>query len=289
MNILYIARHGCGGNDDELAIAAALRMLGHTVTQVQEDFNYTPEADQNQYDFCLFHKWSNVDRMRAIECPKFFWYFDLVEWPDETLEPRNRQRREWMSKIMPEVRLGFCTDGDWVFKHKKSNSDCNLRYLRQGCPYVVSPIPKKNEDIDILFVGIGHQGGQGREKFLANLNLDFPGKVMHVRSGVYREALAKLVSRAKIVVCPDSPVTDRYWSNRMYVLGGVAANFLHPAVPGFLGFRNSYRDREELNYLIGQAISHPREHWEESYDQTLRRDLYLHRCISLIEQINEAL
>src|SRR5437762_2659363 len=104
MKILYVAKHGSGGNDDEGAITHALRVLGHEVDCVHEDYDRRPTGVNpfaRPRDLVLFHKWNDFDQLRALSGPKCFWYFDLVECDDPSLRRRCRQRVEWMSRTIP--------------------------------------------------------------------------------------------------------------------------------------------------------------------------------------------
>ncbi len=112
----------------------------------------------------------------------------------------------------------------------------------------------------------------------------------HVERGVYGRQLADLVAMSKVVVCPDSPVTDRYWSNRVYVLGGYGAYLLHPDVPNLMLPIVEY-ERDTLT----QAIDHSLQSKDRQYRQerilyhTKTNHLYRHRCEELLRIVKERL
>lgn len=317
MKIIYVAAHARGMNDDEGAITYALRQLGHEVQPCREVIGRKALKLQPA-DLLLFHKWSDWDTVKKFECPKAFWYFDLVDWPsDPTLARRCQQRKEWMSHAIPLVDVGFCTDGDWV---ERWNSDRRRRdhrvgdefrggdgldklvTLRQGADERVVGRGKERRcdqcehlvtDYDVLMVGIAKGGGQRRESFVRELRERYGDRFKHVEGGVYGRDLADLVARSKVVVCPDSPVTERYWSNRVYVMAGFGAVLFHPGeylMPNNLPGVIYYQGREDLFDKIDRTLP------DLSYQEELRRrnladsisnHLYRHRCEELVRIVKE--
>ena len=179
MKVLYIAKHGSGDNDDEGAITYALRKLNHTVHCVKEP--YAEAALQiRDADLLLFHKLERFDVIQQCDAKaKVFWYFDLVEYPDETLKERNSVRSEWIRRATELVHVGFCTDGDCVLR----DTTGKLVRLTQG--------------MDERFYGYGHR------IFGQNPPLLFAGS-RSVRCGVERsshvaELLEKYGSRMRVV------------------------------------------------------------------------------------------
>lgn len=309
MRILYVAKHDSGGNDDEGAIAYALGQLGHEVVQVHEFYNQIPLDDwaklNQEFAFCLFHKWSNVDFIKRLKCPKAFWYFDLVDWPlDATLSSRCEARKRWMEEAIPLVDLGFCTDGDWVQRYNMGHCTYEprsdrlyhkLHVLRQGADERIVGFGKAAErDLDVLFVGGVKGCGVQRESFVQQLRERYGNRFHWIDKGCYREGLRDLVARSKVVVCPDSPVTDKYWSNRVYVMAGFGACLLHSRVadriiPGVL----TYDDRQEMighiDDLLGAAEEHRKKASETVLEQVKQDHLYRHRCEELIRVVKEKL
>jgi hypothetical protein len=239
MKVIYIAKHGqfSTSNDDEGAITHALRLLGHMVQEINERSVLFPQNIEG--DLCLFHKWDAVEDVQKLRMPKVFWYFDLVDWPDPTLVARFASRREWFSRVLPVADLGFCTDGDWAAKDETGK----LEWLPQGFDTRQTEAPVTWE-YDLLFTGRGRDGGQGRADWLkavSNLGYD----LLWVERGVYGPALADLTARSKITLCPDEPVTDRYWSNRVYNALGYGGFVLHPYCAKLA---EQYRNGVHLHY-----------------------------------------
>ena len=131
MKILYVAKHDCGDNQDEQAIAYALAQLGHDVVKIHEKPRHrTHNLLTERGDFLLFHKCEDMTILKN-PTPKAFWYFDLVDSEDPTLKPRATSRVQWMRQFMPHCLVGFCTDGDWVEKCKQTYPN-KLYHLMQG-------------------------------------------------------------------------------------------------------------------------------------------------------------
>lgn len=291
MKILYVAKHNSGGADDEGAVSHALIVLGHTVHKVSEKIGDT--ACRVKADLCLFHHWPDVDSIRKISIPKAFWNFDLVEWPDDpTLDRRSDARRRWMMDVMPLVDIGFCTDGDWTAKFPDK-----LVWLTQGADErVVGRGTPRLPTIPILFTGISRGGGVRRESFVNELMDRYRERFVNVQRGCYRRNLADLIASASVVVAPDSPVTDRYWSNRVYNTLGFGALLIHPYSAGLRGHYGldevyMYEDRQELHRFIDWAIANKSGVCEEfrirSLETTKARHLYRHRCEVLINIVKE--
>lgn len=314
MRICYIARHDqqLTSNDDEGAISHALEVLGHQVTRVHE--NIAAAAPTDGFDLMLFHKLDEpavLDRF-AGKCKRAFWFFDLVDWRDDhTVERRNEARKAWMHRTIPNVEVGFCTDGDWVERWNRLFPEHPRLYtLRQGADervvgygnYQGEPQPDR-----ILFVG-GRVSSQGRRDWFDMMREHYGPSFWHINSGVYGRQLADQIAGASIVVCPPSPVTHKYWSNRVYVMSGFGACVLHPYCadlmpaeglgsetrgfiqPGqyaeaeleILAYSTEERFHETINNLL-----HNKEVLEEvrhnALTATLKRNLYQHQCERLIQ------
>lgn len=287
MKIVYVANHDQPNADDEGAIYHVLTDLGHEVTRIREFKGYT--ARRIPCDFVLFHKWVDYAAIRDLKLAGkrlAFWYFDLVDYPDPEIAERCARRREWMRQVLPWVDVGFCTDGDWVKTNPK------LVWLPQGADErVVGGSPAEVQDIDLLFVGT-ENGGEGRSSFVAEMRATYGKRFVHFPRGVYGRALADLVSRSKIVLCPDHPATDNYWSNRVYVMLGFGAFLLHPYCERLadqyrLG-EMFYRGREDLHRAIDRALQDSDYRLmlsREAHRLTIKSHLYRHRVIELLDVV----
>ena len=301
MRIIFIAKHDSGGNDDEGAVYHALTSLGHDVQRLNEPRGYKFKR-LLPADLVLFFKWHDLDVLRTIEIPKVFWYFDLVEWHETP--GRSAARVAWMREVTPLVDIGFCTDGDWVAKNPEKlvwlPQGADERVVGRGVAEVkcaTCGVASVQDPIDILFTGIGKGGGATRESFVAEMQLQYGKRFRHVPHGVHGSAMADLIARSKIVVAPDSPVTDRYWSNRVYNALGFGAMLLHPQCHGLLSQYTrqelqTYASREQLHdqiehYLYAAPARY--NHQEAGLARTLREHLYRHRCEELIRVVKERL
>lgn len=299
MKILYVANHDqTDGNDDEGAITHALVALGHDVQRVQEK-NGHKSSRVGPVDLLLFHKWADWASIGTVDAKvKAFWYFDLVDHPDPSLAKRCLTRRTWMEQAIPLVDVGFCTDGDWVASH---GGDGGGKYvlLRQGADERVTGLGetgscehcgKESRPTDILFAGAVDKCGSGRVSFHRWLLERWPGRVKWIERGIYREAMRSEVARTKVVVCPDSPVTDHYWSNRLYVMAGFGATLLHPDVPEHLPGVIFYKDRNEMANMVDVILRNPAVRSRQSrLDQISWVPTYRDRCRRLITKVETLL
>lgn len=295
MNILYIAKHDSGDNDDEGAITHAIESLGHKVYRLGEHKGIKAHKFLRtaKCDFVLFHKWRDMPTLASIKEPKVFWYFDLVNYPDRTLFGRNQTRIGWMKDILPLVDLGFCTDGDWV----ASDTTGKLILLRQGADIrnagKGTPSPDRTP---ILFTGIRH-GGIERARSVDALVSRYGPRFVQQR-GVHGRALADLIASSNIVVAPEGPATDRYWSNRVYLTLGFGGFLLHPYCRELLtDYENGkeilfYKDRQDLFDKIDKYLLLPQERKvisEAALARTLKEHTYTHRVETLINIVKERL
>ncbi len=294
MRIIYVAKHGSGGNDDEGAILHALRSLGHHVEPVRESAQIHHARVRG--DLLLFHKLSDLGLVKRAKVKvKVFWYFDLVEWPDLSLAGRNKARMAWMKVMTPAVDLGFCTDGDWVAK----DTSGKLVWLTQGADErVIGRGVEKGTIIPVLFTGISKGGGTGRVEWVGQMRSRLGAMFTHVEKGVHGKDMADLVASSQVVVAPNSPVTDRYWSNRVYNALGFGAFLIHPWCSGLAEqYVNGkelflYRSIDELQGLVESylQLSSSREMIaERGMLRTKKEHTYRHRCVEMLKVIKERL
>lgn len=297
MRILFVARHGQLNNDDEGSVSHALTKLGHSVTCLGEHEGHRAPGLSDRHDLLLFFKWDDVCSLRLVRCPRVFWYFDLVSYPDLTLERRNAARTAWMARTIPNVDLGFCTDGDWV----RRDSTGKLVQLLQGADERAvgrgaATVTAKGDTADILFTGICAGGGVGRTSFVNDMTNRWWHRFHHVSTGAFGKRLADLIASTKVVVAPDAPLTPRYTSNRIFLALGMEGFLLHPSCQALAGHYTpgehyvAYHSREELHRLIGHYLG-DREARERiaaaGLKRTLEANLYRHRCERLIAIIRE--
>lgn len=312
MRIIYVAKHDQStGNDDEGAIHHALTELGHDVQRVREVKGRG--ILKMGGDLLLFHHWHDLPMVKAMggKMPRAFWYFDLVESPGNPpeLALRDATRVAWMREAMDVTEIGFCTDGDWAAKHPEK-----LVWLPQGADGrivgrgdasragICGDCGAPRGEVDILFTGGVKGCGRQRESFVEEMRARWGHRFRHVTKGLYRESLRDAIAGAKIVVCPDYPVTDRYWSNRVWIALGFGAFLLHPDSAGVHDMLSTpgeqpsaaipYRGREELHDLIRDYLELPRSRKlvaESGLELVRSKHLYRHRCEELIRTVKERL
>lgn len=310
MKILYVAKHNSGDNDDEGAIAHALRELGHEVICVNENWYHyegQPAPSSVQADFCLFHKWPtlNFAEFKQMKIPRVFWYFDLVKAPqtDPTLRMKTKARVEWMQLFAPRCAVGFCTDGDWAeYWNEYHKTPDKLLKLSQGMDErYIKPLESQlnvtSWENELLFTGTPHHGVQ-REIWCKKMQQTY-GSDFKIKGSSYtrfhHEALRDLLLTTRITLAPDGPNTNKYWSNRVYHLTGYGAFLLHPYCselerdypPGTL---EMYRDFDELKNMIKYYRDNPIQREEmriKTHQQTVKHNLYRHRLVKLLDIVRE--
>jgi Glycosyl transferases group 1 len=306
VKIFHYANFSGHDNDDEGAIAFALEKLGHEVLKFDDRRPLTP-ADVARWlpDFLLTHK-TDPSKLVGMPCPKVFWYFDLIESDDRKLTERSKDRARWARTMTDVCDLGFMTDGDWV---ARDNTD-KLCWLMQGADErVVGPYDPKTDPAppqvpsgwtrEILFTGSTIHGGK-RISFVEDMKAKWGNRFLafghHPKDRVHGRKLAALLAQAKVVVCPDGPVTDRYCSNRLVQALGFGAFVTHPksnVVNTLYGSEVlQFNSRDHLHSLVEMSLRHDDQRAEISnwgYQSTLRQNLYRHRCAQLVETVKARL
>jgi hypothetical protein len=307
MRVLYVAYSHAADHDnaDENCIGWCLERLGHTVVRVREREcgDHLPHLLKGEpFDFVLFHKWEEYDVLAALPWPKVNWYFDLISNnDDQTLLSRMEFRRRWYSKVLPLCSLIAFTDGDWV-AHDRTGK---LRWLTQGCdprvagpgkPYEGPPRPP------LLFAGMIHHGHR-RAAHVAELKARYGDdlEILGDRFGpAFRKHGRELADymAGRIVIAPDGPCTDRYWSNRVYQALGFGAFLLHPhcrALAEHYHFGQElavYRGWDELHNQIELYRQHEVQRnflAAAGLHRTLREHTYKHRVERLVEEVRKVL
>lgn len=292
MKIIYVAKHLSGGNDDEGAITYALRQLGHTVKIVPEQRGFV--AKQYKGDLVLFHGWDDPETLAGIKIPKCFWFFDMVTTPTNDGPRRDPYRKAWLNRVLPLVDLGFCTDGDWV----DQDTTGKLHWLMQGADERViglgTPDPSKPQ-YDILCFS-KRKSWRSRISFVSEMRERY-GDKFYWANKVHKRSLADLIANSKLVVAPDSPVTDRYWSNRVYIALGFGAFLIHPYSEGLSQHYDPgegifyYDNRDNLYEQIDECLELPNCQVVQrlGIDRTLKEHTYRHRCEHLIATVEKTL
>lgn len=292
MKIGYVARHDGNGNDDEGAIYHALQALGHEVFRVREIVGERVTRLAN-LDLVLFHKWEHLGKIEQIKMPKVFWYFDLVDAKDPQVQGRSESRMRWIRQVTNISDLGFCTDGDWVAQ----DTSGKLHWLLQGADErVVGRKSCSRTMVPILFTG-ACRNGSARARFVYEMKARYGDKFCHVSQGVYGEKLGELIASACMVVAPYGPVTDRYWSNRVYLTAGFGGFIIHPFSVGLCRHYSGdevcyYGDTDSLHGIIDYAFKHP--DWgprlgTNALRRTISNHLYRHRLKEMLQVVRDRL
>jgi hypothetical protein len=311
MRLIFVANHLPHDNQDELAVAHALRQLGHIVYEVPDrgaaEWFRTNKVDA---EFILFFKgWPMLARPGYEHIPLVFYYFDMVRSvvDDPTLRARAAHRLAWMRDVVPRCLVGALTDGDYVAHvnagHELPSMTGKLVHLMQGADERVMG-PGERSTIGrppLLFMGMIRHGMK-RASHIAELKARYGERLEILGDGgplrrLHGRALANYMA-GRIVIAPDGPSTDLYFSNRLYLTLGFGGFLLHPysamAAVHYADRKEVvfYRDRQECNDLIDYYLERPAERAAiaaAGYKRTKREHLYRHRCAELIRIVEERL
>jgi hypothetical protein len=220
MNILYIGRHNQPNNDDEGAVAWSLRRLGHSVTEIEESqdiYEIKKTVNLSSFNFFLFHKSSPSlvsDLVKYL--PGVCWFFDALYkgWNNND---------KYIDQVYPMCRFLFLTDGD---------------YNNDGCFHVCQGFDSRRDDTisnistvrDIAFLGhISNSGGyKDRYDMVRHVSSIYKDQfTVNTTFSIFNDKLTQYCQQTKIMLA-SKPVTDKYWSNRVYNLGGRGAFLIHP-------------------------------------------------------------
>jgi hypothetical protein len=220
LKIIYFANfNNSGSNFIEEDIKSALEKLGHEVIPVHErDYK---KLQNIKADLFLFHK-GGVGKYISLEnfilllnhitCKKVMWYFDPIKlFPEREIE---------IETISQYIDYGFLVDDTWRRRHKFDN----LYSLKEGIGTIYEGKFRKELECDIAFAGNIY--GK-REEFVATLKQIY-GNKFKVFNDVFNQDMADLCASAKIIVAPDFPTNEFYWSSRIYLTLGLGGFLVHP-------------------------------------------------------------
>lgn len=291
MKITYFANHSNEGSDNtEKHIKYALEKQGHTVICIEET-NYTKAevvAATKDSDLFLFHKagirdghsfMRFLDALSSVVCPKVCWYFDKI-WGD---------REAVIENLLPYIDKMFLTDETWMRRHKYDN----IEVLHQGIGTEDMSLgtPKEELQTEIAFVG---QIYGDRINFIEQLKARY-GDKLRVFANIFNRDLYDLMASTKIVVAPDTPSDDFYWSSRVYMILGSGGFLLHPKCEGLKDEYQDkkhlvmYKDFEDMCEKIDYYLAHekPRKKIQnDGYKETIKKYNYETRCQTMLEKLN---
>ena len=279
MRIVYFANHSNTGSDDtERHIYNSLTYLGHEVSRIDE---YSPDLiPEGGYDVLLFHKGGPYifEVLPKIRYKKVFWYFDKV-WND---------RPQWFKKILPLVDQGFLTDETWLL----ANPSKKLSILRQGIGdeggYTGNKKAGKYKG-KIAFTGSSY--GE-RVTFCHDMKKRY-GEDFQVYNDVFNKDLYDLCATIPIIISPEYPSDDHYWSSRVYMVIGSGGFLIHPWCQDL---RREYkvtelpmyetRDQlyEFIDFFLRNELTRERFR-KDAFARTHKDYSYLNRCRELTKAI----
>jgi hypothetical protein len=313
LRVLHFADFRPRDNADEQAVAHALRKLGHEVLEVPDNQRRLTVADVLRFgpDFLLSHK-PPPDTLHGLPCKKVVWFWDMIRSNDWELQARSDSRAQWATDMAQVADLMFLTDGDWVAK----DTTGKLHHLMQGADERVTgpwgshpgenrpPAPPEswapNWTGDILFTGSVIHGGV-RASFVDEMQRVWGNRFLsfghHAKDRVHGRRLAELMACAKVVVCPDGPVTNRYASNRLVQALGFGAFVMHPEVKVATDMYPNggvalYERRDELHDAIAFWLELEEERRGvagQGFKETMFHNLYRHRCAQLVDVVRDKL
>lgn len=277
MNVLYVRKEKKDrvGDDTEGHIETALELLGHTIQTLDEN---SPRdlAKASGFDLLLFHHSGQklLPFLDGVKAKKALWYFDKTWYG----------RDQVLDAVMEKVDVGFFTDGDYVLKGPKRV------WLRQGVGMenVHLGSHKEHYKTDVAF--FGSEYGE-RKVFCDKLRRRFNFKTFQ---GLHGKELADAIASSKVVVAPAFPSTDRYWSNRIYLMLGAGACLVHPELKGLeLDYEVNkhyagYQSEDMLYPLIEYLLENPADRLKLSITgqvHTSRHHTMYHRVKDLMNYV----
>jgi len=288
LKIIYLANfNNKNSNYVEEDIKSALEELGHEVVPVHEkDFKKVLDI---KADMLLFHK-AGIGRYISLEdwifmlnhitCKKVMWYFDPIYLFGK--------REMEIETIAEYIDYGFLVDDTWRRRHKYKN----LYSLKEGIGTIYKGKVREEFKCDIAFMGNIY--GK-REEFVGILKRKY-GDKFKVFDNVFRQDLADACVSAKIVVAPDFPTDEFYWSSRFYLTLGLGGFLVHPDVYGlreefeegkhFAG----YKGLEELVMTIDYFLENEKERkaiQEQGQKRCLKIGTFKNRLKEMLKIIYE--
>jgi len=289
-------------NDED--VLYALKKLGHKVFTVDDKHFDMKDviAKGSKSDLFLFHKGGvhydteenyrlTLDRLSLVlanikqnrpTCKLVFWYIDKIF---------NKGREKWIETILPLVDYGFTTDGTYIRRH---NVD-KLFDLKQAAPNKLAKGHKNPIYLcDIAYIGKVY--GEARESFVSALSHRY-GERFRVYNEIWGQDFADLCVSAKIIVAPDYPSDDFYWSDRIYRVLRCGGFLIHPRLyeltksgiingAHYIGYYNWEELQEAIDsFLLAKNNKIRKQIAKQGQRIILRKHTYLTRCQELLNKI----
>ena len=288
LKIIYLGHfNNPNSNSVEEDIKSAFEQLGHEVIAL-------PEKDigkllKYKADMLLFHKagvgkyidlnqW--IQMLNHIPYKKVMWYFDPIDLI--------QGREQYIEAMADYIEYGFLVDDTWRRRHNFKN----LYSLKEGIGTVYKGKVRDKFKCDIAFAGNAYGG---REDFIRFLGQQY-GEKFKVFNSVFKQDLADLCVSAKIIVAPDFPSNEFYWSSRFYLTLGLGGFLVHPDLYGlteeFEEGRHfaGYKGPQELVATIGYYLANEKSRkaiQAEGQKKCLEMATFEHRIKQLLNTIYE--
>jgi hypothetical protein len=293
--IIYLGKKDRQHKEIEDGVMDSFKLMGYKV-ELFDDQNYNPEEVINACKgakLFLFHKggfstkgdsdmYNSIDKLtytlNKIECPRVLWFVDKVYMEREIL----------IDRIIDFVDYSFFTDETFLRRHKIPNGFS----LKQGCQ-IKRFKGKKNPafECDVAFIGDIYGERQMFVKALGQLL----GDKFRTYSSVYDKDFADLCKSARVIISPNYPMDDFYWSNRIYDVLGNGGFLFHPDLEGlkgtgilegqhFIGYSNWLDIEDKLEYLLSpKANKLIKSVTKQGQKEVITNHTYLTRCRKIIE------
>lgn len=291
MKIIYFANHDNKGSDvTEIHIKLAFENLGHKVVCIDENNWVKPDvvSETKDADVFLFHKagikdqnsyQKFMDLLSCIICKKVCWYFDKI-WGD---------REVIIESLIPYLDNMFMSDETWARRHNYKN----VSILRQGIGESNIPLGTFKPELETEIAFVGNVYGD-RSQFIQKLKSRYDNK-FRVFGNIFNRDLCDLMASTKIVIAPDSPGDDFYWSSRVYMIMGSGGFLIHPKYQGLLEeFEHKkhlvyYNDFDDMCSKIDFYLANEKKRkkiQQQGYEKCIKEFTYQKRCQKMLEKLN---
>lgn len=285
MNILYIGKHYQKNNDDEGAITKSLEMYGCTVKRLNVTSLETDKKTMDGlYDFVLFHK-------IPLEYVQYLYGKQkLVLWYFDPLLKGFFAHDQYVNEVTKYTNWAFITDGDYVGWRNENR----IVHMPQGFDDFDKEIDiQPQEKLPVLFIGHSHViGYEKRHQYIQYISMSFPA--MHWNQySIFKDDLTNVCQSTKVMLGLP-PVTNKYCSNRVYLLGGRGACLAHPRSKMLeeqfgdsIMFFGSAKDAvDKINYLLQNDNLRLKMRYKIR-DIVMQSHCYHHRIKQILEYISE--
>lgn len=215
----------------------------------------------NKSDLFLFHGTFEVpdeptfvlmvERIQVIldniKCKKYLWLLDKV-WADYA---------RLFVALLPKIDKAFVSDGTWLRRFETED----IHFLP---PAGIKYKGKKKEEYECDIAFIGKIYGE-RKKLYEYLKENFSDR-FKVFNNCFESELASLCKSAKIIIAPDFPFDDFFWSDRVYNILANGGFLIHPRSYGLVeqGFIEGehfvpYEKEKEIVNLAGLFLKSKKE------------------------------